>query len=125
MQMRNVPRHQWPQFLEGFSRRHRAWLATVEQIGETIGRAGAAEAPLASVTATREGPGIAAIEIAFAGDGHVPLTIENPATIRVRETGDGAESGLDIVDDEGVCTRVGFRVAATPQMLDGGPPGEV
>jgi hypothetical protein len=125
MQMRNVPRDQWAKFLEGFSRRHRAWLATVEQIGETIGRAGAAEAPLASVTATREGPGISAIEIAFAGDGHVPLTIENPAAIHVRETGDGAESGLDIVDDDGVCTRVGFRVTARPEMLDGVAPGEI
>jgi hypothetical protein len=124
MQTRNVPREQWPTFLEGFSRRHRAWLATVEQISPAMGRAGAAEAPLASVTATRDGQEVA-IEISFAGDGHVPLTIDNPTAIRVRETGDGTESGLEIVDDEGVCTRVGFRVTARPEMLDGVAPGEV
>jgi hypothetical protein len=125
MPTREVPRDQWKDFLEGFSRRHRAWLATVDQSGDAIGHAGLTEAPLGAVTATRQGREVSAIEIAFAGDGHIPLRVENPTAVRVRQTGDGAESGLEIVDDQGVSTRVGFRATARPEMLDGIAPGEI
>jgi len=124
MPTRDVPRDQWTEFLDNFSRRHRAWLATIQQSGEAFGRTASAEAPLGSVRATREGSGMSAIEIAFAGDGHVPLRIEHPSALRVRQTGDGGESGLEIVDDEGVSTRVEFRSSARPDMLDGLAPGE-
>lgn len=125
MSTRNVPPEQWPEFLESFSRRHRAWLATVDQSGETIGRESAGQALLGSVTAMRDGRRVSAVEIAFVGDGHVPLRVENPTAIRVDQTREGAERGLEIVDDHGVCTRVGFRASATPEMLDGLAPGEV
>ena len=124
MPTRDIPREQWSHFLEGFSRRHRAWLATVGQWGNGIGRSNVEEAPLGAVTPTRVGD-VLAIEIAFAGDGHVPLRVENPQTVRVQQTGDGAESGLEIVDDDGMRTRLEFRATARPEMLDGMAPGEV
>jgi hypothetical protein len=43
----------------------------------------------------------------------------------MRQTDDGADRGLEIVDDAGVCTRVRFRAAAIPEMLDGVAPGEL
>jgi hypothetical protein len=124
MPTRDVPRDQWPDFLEGFSRRHRAWLATVDQSADVI-RGGSAEAPLGAVTATRRGRDVAAIEIEFAGDGHVPLRVDHPQILRVSHAGDGAETGLEIVDGDGVSTRVGFRATARPEMLDGMAPGEM
>ena len=125
MPTQDVPRDQWPEFLEGFSRRHRAWLTTVDQSGDVIRHRGASEAPLGSVTATRQGREVAAIEIAFSGDGHVPLRVERPRILRVSQAGDGAETGLEIVDDDGVSTRVGFRATARPELLDGLAPGEI
>lgn len=125
MPTRDVPRDEWTEFLDGFSQRHRAWLATVNQHGDVISHGGSAEAPLGAVTATRQGRDVSAIEIAFVGDGHIPLRVEHPRIVRVRQTGDGAESGLEIVDDQGVSTRVGFRVTARPEMLDGLVPGEI
>ena len=125
MPTRDVPREQWPDFLEDFSRRHRAWLATVDQSADDLARAGTATAPLGAVTARRQGRAVSAIEIAFAGDGHAPLRVENPTAIRVRQTGDGAESGLEIEDAQGVSTRVGFPAAPRPEMLDGLAPGEI
>jgi hypothetical protein len=125
MPMRDVPRDRWPDFLEGFSRRHRAWLARVDQPGDAPGRGASAEAPLGSVTVKQKGREVSAIEIAFAGDGNVPLRVENPRILRVQQTGDGAESGLEIVDDDGLFTRVGFRATARPEMLDGLAPGEI
>ena len=124
MPTRDVPRDQWPDFLEGFSRRHRAWLATVHQWADVI-RGGSAEAPLGAVTATQQGRDVSAIEIEFTGDGHIPLRVEHPRILRVSQAGDGAETGLEIVDDDGVSTRVGFRASARPEMLDGMAPGEV
>ena len=124
MATRDVPRDQWPDFLEGFSRRHRAWLTTVDQSANVI-RGGSAEAPLGAVTATHQGRDVSAIEIAFTGDGHIPLRVEHPRILRVSQAGDGAETGLEIVDDQGVSTRVGFRVAVRPEMLDGMAPGEI
>jgi len=119
-----VPRDRWPDFLEGFSRRHRAWLTTVEQSADVI-RGGSAEAPLGAVTATTQGRDVSAIEIAFTGDGHIPLRVEHPRILRVSQAGDGLETGLEIVDNDGVSTRVGFRATARPEMLDGMAPGEI
>src|SRR3954468_4692993 len=104
MAMRDVPRDQWASLLEEFGRRHRAWLATVKQSGDGFGRSTETQAPLGAVTTTREGRDVAAIEIAFAGDGHIPLRVEHPRIVRIEQTAEGAESGLEIVDDEGVST---------------------
>ena len=122
----DVPRNDWPEFLETFSRQHRAWLTTVEQpAGEVIASAGEPR-PLAAVTPERDGRRVSAIEIAFAGDSHgAVVRVENPASVRLRKTDEGADRGLEIVDDEGVCTRVRFRAAAIPEMLDGVAPGEL
>ena len=125
MPTRDVPRNEWSDFLDGFSRRHRAWLATVNQYGDAIGHGDSAEAPLGTITATQQGRDVSAIEIAFVGDGQVPLRVEHPRIIRVRQTGDGAESGLEIVDDQGVSTHVGFKTTARPEMLDGLAPAEI
>ena len=124
MPIRDVPRDQWPDFLEGFSRRHRAWLTTVDQSADVV-RGGSAEAPLGAVTATTQGRDVSAIEIAFTGDGHIPLRVEHPRILRVRQAGDGAETGLEIVDDQGVSTQVGFRAAVRPDTLDGMAAGEI
>jgi hypothetical protein len=124
MPTRDVPRDQWPDFLEGFSRRHRAWLTTVNQSADVI-RGGSAEAPLGAVTATKQGRDVSAIEIALTGDGHIPLRVEHPQILRVSQAGDGAETGLEIVDNDGVSTRVGFRATARPELLDGLAPAEI
>jgi hypothetical protein len=122
----DVPRHEWPEFLDAFSRQHRAWLATVEQPAGDIQATAAEPRPLAAVTSEQAGRRIFAIEIAFAGDSHGGVVrVENPASVRLRKTEDGADRGLEIVDDEGVCTRVRFRAAARPEMLDGVAPGEL
>jgi hypothetical protein len=122
----DVPRDQWPEFLETFSRQHRAWLATVEpRLGEAPG-SGEEPRPLVAVTSQGDGRRVSAIEIAFAGEsaGNV-VRVENPSSLRVRKTDEGADRGLEIVDGEGVCTRVRFRAAANPEMLDGLAPGEL
>ena len=35
--MREVPRGEWAEFPDGFSRQHESWLVTVEVFGEEVG----------------------------------------------------------------------------------------
>jgi hypothetical protein len=122
----DVPRHEWPEFLETFSRQHRAWLTTVDQPAGDITTSADEPRPLAAVTSEGDGRRVSAIEIAFAGDSHGGVVrVENPTSLRLRKTEEGADRGLEIVDDEGVCTRVRFRAAAIPEMVDGLAPGEL
>lgn len=118
----DVPADEWPEFLEAFSRQHRAWLTRIEPPLSGFGEA----LPLGAVTTERDGRRISAIEVAFAGDsGADTVRIENPVSVRVRRTAAGADQALEIVDDEGFCTRLGFRTPAQPEIVDGLAPGEL
>ena len=82
--------------------------------------------PLDTVVA-REVPGRPmAIELRFQ-DALEPMAVvvRRPCAVRVTETPEGAERGIDIEDAEGVCTRVRFRATALPEALDGVAPGEL
>jgi hypothetical protein len=118
----DIPRDQWPEFLDTFSRQHRAWLTTVEP---DI-RGGTAARPLRAVEPVRERGTLAAIEISFAGDsGGDRVRVENPIALRLHQTAEGADRAIEITDDEGFCTRIGFRTTAPSDMLDGIAPGEL
>ena len=122
MPTKDVPMHEWPEFLETFSREHRSWLTRVELSGGALGE----PRPFGAVTTERDGRRISAIEVSFAGDsGGDTVRIENPVSIRVRQTAAGADQGLEIMDDEGFCTRLGFRTVPESVLLDGVAPGEI
>ena len=118
----NIPREQWAEFLEIFSRQHRAWLTTIEPAVR-----GADARPLRAVEPVRHGGVFTAIDISFAGDsGGDTVRVEHPVALRLRQTAEGADRAIEIIDDEGLCTRVGFRTTIAPSdMLDGIAPGEL
>lgn len=128
MSAREIPIAQWSDFLDQFSRRHRAWLATVDRLrpGEPR-QTEAIERPLASVLPQRAARGIARIEIRFQENSYPrePIRVDAPTHVRVDETADGVARGLEILDDEGECTRIRFRSAPVPETLDGLAPGEL
>ena len=122
----DVPAREWSDFLESFSLRHRAWLATIEDAGGGRNEHGAKPMPLAAVTPEREGPRVRAIEISFTPEsGAAAVRIDNPTAVRLRQTDAGADRALEIVDGAGHCIRIAFRAAAVPEMVDGVAPGEV
>jgi hypothetical protein len=122
MPARDIPRQEWSEFLDTFSRQHRAWLTTIEPSVR-----GVEARPLRAVQPIREGGVLSAIEIVFAGDGSGDtVRVEHPIALRLRQTPEGADQAIEITDDEGFCTRVGFRTTtASPDMLDGLAPGEL
>jgi hypothetical protein len=128
MSARDIPNNEWPAYLDDFSREHRAWLATVERVSTgSIDYAEAVDRPLAAVVPYYADRRVARIEIQFQPDSHYaePIRVDAPTRVRVDETADGVAQGLEIVDDEGGRTRIRFRAAPLPEMLDGVAPEEV
>jgi hypothetical protein len=128
MSAREIEVAQWPQFLDRFSREHRAWLVTVDRMPPgSPGDAEVVERPLGSVLPQPPAGRIGRIEIRFqkaSRDGE-SIQIEAPICVRVDETAEGVTRGLEIVDEGGQCTRIRFRAAPLPEMLDGMAPGEL
>jgi hypothetical protein len=123
MSVREIPEAHWQEFLEGFSRGHRAWLATVDCVPP--GRLDAVERRLASVTPETRADRVVAIDIRFHDEAREAIRIDGLAKIRVDETSEGTVQELEIVDAEGNRTRIRFRSAPSPEMLDGIAPGEL
>jgi len=126
MNVRNIPRAQWPAFLDQFSRTHRAWLATIDADGTAEGQNGGPH-PLRSVTPFVYNDCVVHIDIRFQDDAQAqePLRITAPGTVRVDETTEGIARVLEIVDSDGMSTRLRFRAAPRAEMLDGVAPGEL
>jgi len=127
MNSRNIPRAQWPAFLDQFSRTHRAWLATIDSGASAADRQNAVAHPLRSVTPFVYNDLVVHIDIRFQDDDQSrdPLRITAPGTVRVDETAQGIAQTLEIIDSQGVATRLRFRAALTADMLDGVAPGEL
>jgi hypothetical protein len=127
MNSRNIPRAQWPAFLDQFSRTHRAWLATIDSGASAADRQTAVAHPLRSVTPFVYNDLVVHIDIRFQDDDRSqdPLRITAPGTVRVDETTQGIAQTLEIIDSQGVATRLRFRAAPTADMLDGVAPGEL
>lgn len=128
MSMRDVPPAQWPEFLDQFSRQHRAWLATIERAhAGALDHLEAVDRPLASVTPQVTAGGVAGIEIRLQEDSQTSrsIRIAAPRRIRVDEGPRGIAHALEITDDQDERTRIRFRATPSAEMLDGVAPGEV
>lgn len=125
MNVRDIPRAQWPAFLHQFSRTHRAWLATID--ADASGADTADAHPLRSITPFVYNDRVVHIDIRFQDDPqtNAPIRITAPGTVRVDETWEGVAQALEIIDSHGISTRVRFRVAPRAAMLDGMTPGEM
>jgi len=99
----------------------------VDQIGPGAPHTDAGEYALHSVTPDGRGGRILSIEVRFQKDAgaHGAVQIQAPTRISVDETNEGTARGLEIVDEKGGCTRIRFRAAPLPEMLDGVAPGEL
>jgi Family of unknown function (DUF5335) len=120
--MREIPRDEWVEFLDSFSRQHEGWLVTVEVLGSEIGaQVEAQELPLQGITAELKDGGEDAISVILGGGptGHVTHSITGPTHVRIEQTEDGADMTLQIESGDGVTTLVRFRSAILPEMVDG------
>jgi hypothetical protein len=120
--MKEVPREEWAEFLDGFSRQHEGWLVTVEVLGEETGAQVEAEAkPLEGVTAELNGGGEGSISITVGRTpaGRVTHNVAAPTHVRIERAENGADMALQIESSGGATTLVRLRSAMLPEMVDG------
>ena len=119
MATKEIPREEWTDFFDGFSRRHEGWLVTVEVLGSVGAQVEARELPLLGIASDRDGGNTISIIVSATPEGRVTHIIGKPTHVRVEETEDGVDRALQIESKEGETTLVSFRSAVSPEMVDG------
>jgi hypothetical protein len=120
--MREIPREEWANYLDTFSRQHEGWLVTVEVLGTEIGaQVEAEEKHLEGITAELKGGGedLISINVGRTPAEHVTHNITAPTHVRIEQAENGADLALQIESSDGTTTLVSLRSAMLPEMVDG------
>jgi hypothetical protein len=122
METEEVARSEWPSFFDAFSRQHQSWLTTLEEIPGPASRPflEARGLPLEGIL-TDPDSRVISITLGRLPDRHLTHTIDRPARVLVERTDEGIEQAVRIERDEGRVTRISFRSAVRPELLDGAP----
>jgi hypothetical protein len=121
MKTKEIPRKEWREFFDSFSRQHEGWLATLEILGSEIG-AQVEEHELAFegvVDEWNEAQGNE-ILIMFGAkpDDHITHSISRPAQVNLEQTDEGADAALAIKSEDGITTLLRFRSPILTEMVD-------
>ncbi len=118
MKTQEVPRNEWPAFMDSFTRRYEGWLADVEVFGSEIGsQIEGQELPLEGITAELGNgkPDTIAIMLGADPDDHITHTITAPSQVSVEKTDEGADAALAIKAPDGTTTLLRFRAVMLPK----------
>ncbi len=111
MHRQEIPREEWREFFDSFSRQHEGWLTSVEMDG----RPTADRVPLSEISSDGTN-----VEVVF---GKPPdrrtHSVHDAARVMLEETEPGAHAGVLIETTQGQSLSLMFRVAAHPELLDG------
>ena len=121
MKTQEIPRNEWPTFLDSFTRRYEGWLADVEIFGSEIGSQLEAQGlPLEGITAELGNgkPDSIAIMLGADPSNHITHTITAPSQVSVEKTDEGADAALAIKAPDGTTTLLRFRAVMLPEMVD-------
>ena len=122
MKTKRIPRSDWPQFFDSFSRQHEGWLATLEIFATEIG-AQVEEHEMALegiVDEWNEALGNQIIIMMGAKrDDHITHTVAHPTNVSLEQTDEGADVALAITSEGGAVTLLRFRSPTLPAMVDG------
>jgi Family of unknown function (DUF5335) len=122
MSAREIERSEWLLLFDSFNRQHKDWLVTVEVV--TLGR---------NVQEIAHGLAFEGISYDLKGSekdtitinlcetrlSHLRHTVVAPARVRLQMGAEGAHEGMEFLSADGTITRVRFRVAILPEMVDG------
>lgn len=121
MQTRQIPKSEWPEFLNRFSGQHEGWLVTLEVLSQDLGaqieERGLALKGLSDEWDESEGNTIM-IMIGNEPDDHVTHAITNPTEVSLEQTDEGADVALSIKSADGTTALLSFRAAVLPETVD-------
>jgi hypothetical protein len=122
MPTQEIPRDEWNNFFDVFSRQHEGWLATLETFGPDIGaQEEAHELPFESISITsgNNGTDAIAIDLGKTPEDHFTHRITEPEHVWLEQTSGGANAALEIESENETKTLLRFRSALLPEMVDG------
>lgn len=121
MSTREVTRNEWTKFFDVFSKQHEGWIASLEILGDQIGaQAEAVELPFEGISVSSEDePQSLVINLGRTAEDHVSHTIERPRHVWLRQTEEGANDALEIVEEGNQKTLLRFRTPMLPELVDG------
>jgi len=122
MPTQEIPREDWSNFFDVFSRQHEGWLATLEVFGPEVGaQEEAHQLPFEGISIASEGNGADAIAINLGKtvEDHVTHTITKPEHVWLEQTSGGANAALEIESENQNKALLRFRSALPPEMVDG------
>lgn len=121
MQTKQIPRSEWPAFLDGFSRQHEGLLVKLEIFGPEIG-AQVEETGLVLQGLTDEWDEVEGTTITImAGnqpDDHITHSIGQPTEVSLEQTDEGADRALAIKSADGTTALLSFRARSLPETVD-------
>ena len=117
-----IPKNEWPTFLDNFSRKHEGWSVTLEIFGTELG-AQVQERELALAGIVDEWDEIHGnrIVIMFGEkpDDHITHSVGRPTQVSLEQTDGGADVALAIKSADGVMALLRFLSPILPEMVDG------
>jgi hypothetical protein len=121
MQTKQIPKSEWPAFLDQFSRQHEGWLVKLEIFNPEFG-AQVEETGLALEGLTDEWDEVSGNTIMImAGnepDDHITHSISHPTEVSLEQTDEGADAALSIKSADGTTALLSFRAAVLPETVD-------
>ncbi|HEU4510829.1 MAG TPA: DUF5335 family protein [Pyrinomonadaceae bacterium] len=121
MRTRQIPKTEWPAFLDRFSRQHEGWLVKLEilspELGAQLEESGLALQGLTDEWDEVEGNTIM-IMAGKKADAHVTHSISNPTEVNLEQTHEGADVALSIKSADGTTALLSFRAAVLPETVD-------
>ena len=110
MSTREVTRNEWTSFFDTFSKQHEGSIASLEVLGDPVGaQAEAIELPFEGISVNAEDePESLVISLGGAAEDHVSHVVERPQHVWLRQTEEGANDSLEIVEDDNQKTLLRF-----------------
>lgn len=121
MRTQEIPREQWNDFFDSFSRQHEGWLATLEVFAPDVGaQHEASQLPLEGISiSSADDDDQIALSFGKEPEQHVTHTVNNPAHVWVETTSEGANAALQIESKDQTKTLLRFRSPVPPELVDG------
>jgi hypothetical protein len=122
MPTQEIPRAEWTDFFDTFSRQHEGWLATLEIFNSDVGaQEEVHELPLEGVTVSSEADKSESIAINFgkAPEDHVTHTVNGATDVWLEQTSEGANAALEIESADKTKTLLRFRSPVPAEFVDG------
>jgi uncharacterized protein DUF5335 len=121
MQTKQIPKNEWPSFLDRFSREYEGWLVNLEvfnpEIGAQVEETGL---PLEGLTDEWDEVKDNTIMI-MAGntpENHITHSINRPTEISLEQSDEGADAALSIKSADGTTALLSFRAVVLPDTVD-------